>query len=104
MSTARSSKKWAYRPTACRWWWLRSSRPPRTATLSSALPQKSNFLTEPQPVNSDSSLSVVHGQPLSEETGQGALTIPGYLREVTGRYFDREAVVLNCPEGVVRWS
>lgn len=49
-------------------------------------------------------LSIVHGAPLSEEPGLGALTLPGYFREVTTRYADREAVVFHTPEGVMRWS
>ncbi len=49
-------------------------------------------------------LSIVRGIPLEDEPGQGALTIPGYLREVTGRYADREAVVMHGPDGVVRWT
>lgn len=50
------------------------------------------------------SLSIVRGIPLSEEEGQGAQSIPGYLREITGRYADREALVMHQPDGVVRWS
>lgn len=50
------------------------------------------------------SLSVVHGIPLSDEKNLGSLSIPGYLREVTSRYRDREAVVLHRADGVVRWS
>ena len=34
------------------------------------------------------------GTPLSEEPGLGALTIPGYLREVTTRFAEREALVV----------
>jgi len=49
-------------------------------------------------------LSIVHGTPLGEEPGQGALTIPGYLREVTERYGEREAVVMHTPDGVIRWT
>lgn len=52
----------------------------------------------------DLSVSLVRGQPLGEEPGMGALTFPGYLREVTQRYADREAVVMHRPEGVERWS
>ena len=48
--------------------------------------------------------SIVKGIPLSREPGLGALTMPGFLREVTSRYRDREALVLRTPEGVVRWS
>jgi fatty-acyl-CoA synthase len=48
--------------------------------------------------------SVLKGVPLSEEPGLGALTLPGFLREVTARYADREALVMHTPDGVVRWS
>jgi acyl-CoA synthetase (AMP-forming)/AMP-acid ligase II len=54
--------------------------------------------------NADSPLSVVRGIPLEEETGIGALTIPGYLREVTARYAEREALVMHTVDGVQRWS
>jgi len=49
-------------------------------------------------------LSIVHGMPLSDEPGMGSLTIPGYLREVTERHPDNEAVVLHRADGIVRWS
>ncbi|HVK99868.1 MAG TPA: AMP-binding protein, partial [Dongiaceae bacterium] len=52
----------------------------------------------------DLSVSLVRGIPLSDEPGIGALTIPGYLREVCNRYGDSEAVVMHTPAGVVRWS
>ena len=49
--------------------------------------------------------SIVHGIPLSEEPGLGALTLPGYLREVTERFASREAMVMHYPDGTVeRWS
>ncbi|MFA5939480.1 MAG: class I adenylate-forming enzyme family protein [Sinimarinibacterium sp.] len=51
-----------------------------------------------------SSLSIVRGIPLQEEPGLGALTIPGYLREVTQRYAEREALVMPTPQGMQRWS
>ncbi|CAN7365790.1 AMP-binding protein [Phenylobacterium sp. LjRoot225] len=56
------------------------------------------------------SLSIAHGIPLSDEPGLGALTLPGYLREVTDRYAEREALVMRHPatkgaDGTVdRWS
>lgn len=50
------------------------------------------------------SLSLVHGIPLAEEPGIGALTIPGYLREVVQRYGAREALVMHQHGGVERWS
>lgn len=49
-------------------------------------------------------ISLVHAQPLEEEAGIGALSLPGYLREITERYRDNEAVVMHSPDGVVRWS
>jgi fatty-acyl-CoA synthase len=49
-------------------------------------------------------LSIVSGIPLSEEPGLGALTLPGFLREVTTRFAEREALVMHGPEGVERWS
>ncbi|MGI5329548.1 class I adenylate-forming enzyme family protein [Actinomadura nitritigenes] len=50
------------------------------------------------------SLSVVSGPPLDEEPGLGSLTLPGFLREVTEMYGEREAVVLRVPGGAVRWT
>ncbi|MFD0689485.1 class I adenylate-forming enzyme family protein [Actinomadura fibrosa] len=38
---------------------------------------------------------MVSGPPLDEEPGLGALTLPGFLREVTERYSTREALVLR---------
>jgi fatty-acyl-CoA synthase len=51
-----------------------------------------------------SSLSIVRGIPLCDEQNMGALSIPAYLREVTDRYRDREAVVLHRADAVVRWT
>src|SRR5262245_17201521 len=48
--------------------------------------------------------SIVRGIPLSEEPGLGTLSIPGYLREVTARFGDREALVWRSPDGVARWT
>ncbi len=48
--------------------------------------------------------SILKGVPLGEEPGLGALTLPGFLREVTTRYADREALVMHAPGGVVRWT
>ncbi|KAA9159790.1 acyl--CoA ligase [Amycolatopsis acidicola] len=44
--------------------------------------------------------SVVSGPALADEPGLGALTLPGFLREVTARYSEREALVL----GETRWT
>ncbi len=52
----------------------------------------------------DSSVSLVRGIPLSEEPGIGALTIPGFLKEVCQHYSSSEAVVIHTNSGVVRWS
>ena len=50
-------------------------------------------------------LAIVRGIALEEEPGLGALTLPGFLREVTGRYAGREALVIHHPGGEVeRWS
>ncbi len=50
-------------------------------------------------------VSVARGVPLSDEPGLGPLTLPGYLREVTRRFADREALVMHHPDGAVeRWS
>ncbi|MBD0322919.1 MAG: AMP-binding protein, partial [Aldersonia sp.] len=44
--------------------------------------------------------STVSGPPLRDEPGLGTLTLPGFLREVTTQFGDREALVT----GDVRWS
>jgi fatty-acyl-CoA synthase len=49
-------------------------------------------------------VSIVHGIPLDQEPGLGVLTLPGFLREVTTRYADSEALVLRTGESTVRWS
>jgi fatty-acyl-CoA synthase len=49
-------------------------------------------------------LSLVHGIALSEEPGLGALTIPGYLREIAERFGDSEALVYRTASGITRWS
>lgn len=48
--------------------------------------------------------SLIHGLPLSQENGIGALTIPGYLQEVVQRYADAEALVMHTNGGSIRWS
>jgi fatty-acyl-CoA synthase len=40
-------------------------------------------------------LSIVAGIPLREEPVLGTLKLPGFLREVTARFADREALVLR---------
>jgi fatty-acyl-CoA synthase len=49
-------------------------------------------------------LSIIKGVPLDQEPGLGALTLPGFLREVTLRFAGREALVLHAPSGAVRWT
>lgn len=49
-------------------------------------------------------LSLVCGPPLSEEPGLGALTLGGFLRDVTQAYPEREAVVWAADGVVTRWS
>ena len=55
------------------------------------------------PMTSDE-LSIVRGPPLAEEPELGPLTIAGYAREVTGRFAEREAVVMRGPQGRISWS
>jgi acyl-CoA synthetase (AMP-forming)/AMP-acid ligase II len=49
-------------------------------------------------------LSIASGPPLASEPGLGALTLPGYLREVTERFGPREALVRRTAGGAERWS
>lgn len=53
---------------------------------------------------SGGTLSIVSGPPLSAEAGLGQLTLPGFLREVTALYGEREALVMRTADGTVRWS
>ncbi len=48
--------------------------------------------------------SIAKGPPLSEEPGLGTLTLPGFLRDVTTRFADREALVLRSPYSIERWT
>ena len=50
------------------------------------------------------SLSIIAGPPLADEPGVGALTLGGWLREVTERFGPREALVMHEAAGVTRWS
>jgi fatty-acyl-CoA synthase len=53
----------------------------------------------------DPSVSIVRGMPLSEEPGLGELTLSGFIRQVTERFSDREAVVAPRSDGSMeRWS
>jgi fatty-acyl-CoA synthase len=49
-------------------------------------------------------LSLVSGPPLAEEPGMGALTMPGFLREVTAMYGEREAIAFPDADGATRWT
>jgi fatty-acyl-CoA synthase len=50
-------------------------------------------------------LSIVHGMPLAQEPGLGELTLPGFIRQTTERFSDREALVLYESDGSKRrWS
>lgn len=48
--------------------------------------------------------SIASGTPLGSEPGLGALTIPGYLREITSRFAENEALVCRTESGGVRWT
>ncbi len=48
--------------------------------------------------------AIVSGPPLADESGLGALTLPGYLKEVTTRFADREAIVVRSAAGTERWT
>ncbi|GAA0318803.1 FadD3 family acyl-CoA ligase [Sphingomonas oligophenolica] len=52
----------------------------------------------------DRPLSIIAGPPLADEPGIGALTLGGWLREVTERFGPREALVLREAAGETRWS
>jgi fatty-acyl-CoA synthase len=49
-------------------------------------------------------LSIARGIPLAEETGVGALTLGGYVREVAARHGPREAAVIRIDGRDERWS
>jgi fatty-acyl-CoA synthase len=48
--------------------------------------------------------SLIYGPPLSEEPGLGTLTLPGYLRDIAGRFAQREALMMRTAGGVERWT
>ncbi|GAA4810634.1 class I adenylate-forming enzyme family protein [Streptomyces ziwulingensis] len=48
--------------------------------------------------------SLVSGPALGTEPGLGPLTLPGFLREVTQAYGDREALVLDTAGDGTRWT
>jgi acyl-CoA synthetase (AMP-forming)/AMP-acid ligase II len=49
-------------------------------------------------------MTTFRGPPAETEEGMGALTLSGFLREVTRRYPEREALAFHGPDGVVRWT
>ncbi len=49
-------------------------------------------------------LAIARGVPLEEEEGLGALTLPGFLRDVTARFGPREALVLHEYGERLSWS
>jgi fatty-acyl-CoA synthase len=49
-------------------------------------------------------LSLVSGPSLSDEPGLGTLTLPGFLRDVTRMYGEREALVWGAADGATRWT
>lgn len=57
-----------------------------------------------RPVMVEDGLSIARGAPLAEETGIGALTLGGYLREIVAQYGLREAAVLRVGDSVERWT
>lgn len=56
------------------------------------------------PSANETGLSLYRAMPLSEEPGLGALSLPGYLRDVCDRYGDAEAVVMHSGDTAIRWS
>jgi acyl-CoA synthetase (AMP-forming)/AMP-acid ligase II len=55
-------------------------------------------------ISNETSMSIVHGAPLTAEPNLGALTIPGYLGEITQRFSQREAVVMRIGGQRIAWS
>lgn len=59
----------------------------------------------PEKLLEEKELAIARGIPLSDEPGLGALTLPGFLREVTERYGPREALAMPRPDGSTeRWT
>ncbi|WP_040800748.1 class I adenylate-forming enzyme family protein [Nocardia higoensis] len=48
--------------------------------------------------------AIASGPPLAEEPGLGALTLPGFLREVTDTFGDRTALLAHEDSGAVSWT
>jgi fatty-acyl-CoA synthase len=55
-------------------------------------------------VRIEDGMSVVHGIPLAEEEGLGALTLAGYVQEVARRYGTREAAVIHLGSQRISWT
>ncbi len=55
-------------------------------------------------IETSSAHSIVKGAPLDTEPGLGTLTLPGFLREVTTRFAEREALAMHGPDGIERWT
>ncbi len=55
-------------------------------------------------VSVDDGLSIARGAPLSEEEGIGALTLGGFIREVTEKFGPNEAAVIYLDGEAVRWT
>ncbi len=53
---------------------------------------------------SEKPLSIIAGIPLEEEPGLGALTLGGWLREVTEQFGPREALVFHEGDQAIRWT
>jgi fatty-acyl-CoA synthase len=49
-------------------------------------------------------LSISRGMPLSEEQGLGALTLGGWLREITAKWGPREAAMISINGETIRWT
>ncbi|MCX7864847.1 MAG: hypothetical protein N2423_07420, partial [Novosphingobium sp.] len=49
-------------------------------------------------------LSISRGMPLAEEQGLGALTLSGYIREITARWGTREAAMITLDGVTTRWT
>jgi fatty-acyl-CoA synthase len=61
-------------------------------------------LTTADVPGTDADLAVIQGPRLEEEPGLGALTLAGYLREVTYRYARREALVFYDAGTRISWT
>jgi len=58
------------------------------------------------PVRVAGEWSIARGFPLAEEEGTGALTLGGYVQEVTSRFGQREAACMRADDGLamIRWT